>query len=510
MLVPAVPSKPSRRVARDAVMTAIVIVVMTAWHVSLLRPDLDWANDDAYQYLSHARNIALHQPYADTGYVFSTEAAEIGPQRYPPALPLLLAPVYLAVGFDSLRPYMAVGLLINAAMLVVLAAWCRNGRPAVASSAIVAILAANPAITAYSGAIIPESLYSLFALLALYHVDRQELHTSTPRSAVLAGLFMGLAVITRTVGIALVLAVLMRTAVRRGREWQRTALTLVIAGAIAALAALLTGGSSTTDYAVGLSNYEWSTPLRNAQLYAGDLAIEFLVPAPGASGAAKLAFLTLAVFAAIGLVRICRERAGPTVWESFVAVYLAIILAWPFYQGTRFLLPILPWAVRAAWIGLTDVTSRPTFRGAGQYVRMCAAALILLMCVPGIAAEFRLRNVPHPDSVSTIEVRELLDFLAGRAGEGARVVVSRPRMIALFTGRAAAGWPRNPDERTLAAHIKQVGATHLVIDRSSPQGAAFETRVLDLPDSTLERRFSNRRFTVFAVRQATSRGGSIQ
>ena len=487
-------------VSRDARITAVLIVIMTAWHISLLRPDLDWANDDAYQYLSHARNIALHQPYADTGYIFSAQAAEIGPQRYPPALPLVLAPVYLAAGFDSLRPYMAVGLLISAAMLVVLAAWCRHGRPAVASSAIVAILLANPAITGYSGAIIPESLFSLFALLGLYCADRQELRASAPRSAALAGLFIGLAVITRTVGIALVLAVLMQTAVRRGRGWQRTALTLAIAAAITALAVLLTGGSAATEYSAGLLNYDWSTPVRNAQLYAGDLALEFLVPLPGASGAAKLALLTFAVFAAFGLLRIWRERAGPTVWESFVAVYLAIVLAWPFYQGTRFLLPILPWAVRAAWIGLTDVTSRPALRTAGPYVRKFTAAVILLTCVAGMAAEFRLRNVPHTGGVSTVEVRELLDFLAGPAGEHARVVVSRPRTIALFTGRAAAGWPRDPDDRTLAAHIQEVGATHLVIDRSSPQGAAIQSRVLGISHSTFEQRFSNGRFTVFAVR----------
>jgi 4-amino-4-deoxy-L-arabinose transferase-like glycosyltransferase len=499
-MLAALPSKLPTPGARDALITAILIVVMTAWHVSLLRPDLDWANDDAYQYLSHARNIALHQPYAETGYIFSAHAAEIGPQRYPPALPLLLAPVYAAFGFDSLRPYMAVGLLINAAMLLVLAAWCRHGLPAVESSAIVAILLANPAVTGYSGAIIPESLYSLFALLGLYCVDRQELRDSTPRPAALAGLFIGLAVVTRTVGIALVLAVLMRSAMRRGRGWERTVLTLAIAAAITGLAALLTGGSTATDYSAGLSNYDWRTPFRHAQLYAGDLALEFLVPLSGASGAAKLALLTFAMFAAVGLVRIWRERSGPTVWEAFVAAYLAIVLAWPFYQGTRFLLPILPWAVRAAWIGLTDLTSRPALRTAGPYIRKLTAAVILLTCVPGMAAEFRLRNVPHTGGVSTVEVRELLEFLASHAGEHARVVVSRPRTIALFTGRSAAGWPRDPDDPTLAAHIQEVGATHLVIDRSSPQGAGFETRVSGTWFSTFERRFSNKRFTVFAVR----------
>jgi 4-amino-4-deoxy-L-arabinose transferase-like glycosyltransferase len=486
--------------ARDALVTAILIVVMTAWHIFLLRPDLDWANDDAYQYLSHARNIALHEPYADTGYIFLPSTAEIGPKQYPPALPLLLAPVFMAAGFDSLKPYMAVGLLISAATLVVLAVWCRRDRPAVASSAIVAIFLANPTITAYSAAIIPESPYLLFALLGLYYVDRQEVRASTPRTAVLAGLFIGLACITRTVGIALVIAVLMRTTLQGGRGWKRSAITLMITAAISTLAVLLTGGSSTTDYSAGLLNYDWRTPVRNAQLYAGDLALEFLVPVSGATGAAKIALFSFAGFAALGLVRIWRERHGPTVWECFVAAYVAIVLVWPFYQGTRFLLPILPWAVRAAWIGVTDLTSRPALRATGPLARRLIAAVILMMCIPGMAAEFRLRKVPHPESVSTPEVRELLDVLANQTGQDARVIVSRPRTIALFTGRAAAGWPREVDDRTLAAHIREVGATHIVVDRTSPQGAAIEDHVVRHAHFTFERLFSNGRFIVLAVR----------
>ncbi len=478
----------------------MLIAVMTAWHIFLLRPDLDWANDDAYQYLSHARNIALHQPYADTGYIFLPSTAEIGPKQYPPGLPLLLVPVFMAVGFDSLEPYMAVGLLISAATLVVLAVWCRRDHPAVASSAIVAIFLANPTITAYSAAVIPESPYLLFALLGLYCVDRQEVRATTARSAALAGLFIGLAFITRTVGIALVIAVLMRTALRGGRGWKRSALTLMITAAISTLAVVLTGGSSATDYSAGLSNYDWRTPVRNAQLYAGDLALEFLVPVSGAAGLAKIALFSFAGFAAIGLLRIWRERRGPTVWECFVAAYLAIVLVWPFYQGTRFLLPILPWAVRAAWIGVTDVTSRPALGSAGPFARRCIAAIILLMSVPGMAAEFRLRDVPHPSSVSTPEVRELLTFLESQTPQDARVVVSRPRTIAMFTGRAAAGWPRDLDEHTLGVHIRDAGATHLVVDRSAPQGADLEKHVIGQAHFRFERLFSNGRFVVFALR----------
>jgi hypothetical protein len=417
-----------------------------------------------------------------------------------------MAPVYMAVGFDSLEPYMATGLLINAAMLMVLAAWCHHGRPAVASSIVVAIFLANPTITEYSSAIIPESLYLLFGMLGLYYVDRQELRATTSRSAVLAGLFIGLAFITRSVGIALVLAVLMRTAVRRGRGWQRQALTLTITAAISALAFLLTGGSSATDYAAGLSNYDWSTPIRNARLYAGDVALEFLVPVPGASSAAKIALVGFIWFAAVGVRQIWRERSGPTVLECFVAAYLAIVLVWPFYQGTRFLLPILPFAVRAAWIGLTHITRRPAFRSVGPLARGLAATLILLMCVPGMAAEFHLRNTPHPGGLSTGEVRGLIDFLRSGTDEHARVIVSRPRVIALFSGRAAAGWPRDVDDRILAAHIREVGATHLVVDRSSPQGAELEKRVFDSAGSVFERLFSNGRFVVFAARSSARVG----
>jgi hypothetical protein len=97
-------------------------------------------------------------------------------------------------------------------------------------------------------------------------------------------------------------------------------------------------------------------------------------------------------------------------------------------------------------------------------------------------------------------VRELLDFLASGTARHSRLIISRPRTIALFSNRAAAGWPRDVDDRILAAHIREVGATHLVVDRSSPQGAGLDEFIFGNKASAFERVFSNGRFGVFAAR----------
>ena len=482
---------------RDVLITTVLIVMMTLWHVALLRVDVPWQDDDAFQYMSHARNIALQRPYADTGYIFTARTAEIGPQRYPPGLPLLLAPIYLGFGFDSLKPYMVAGLLTTAAMLVVLGAWCRNGRPAVSSPAIVAILLVSPEFTRASELIIAEPLYLLFAMLGLYVVDRDDMRggDTAMGSAVLAGLLIGLASITRTLGVALVLAILLQTAVRLGRGWQRAAVSVATSLVLSALGGLLTGGSAATDYSSGFWNYDWSTPFRNVRLYAGDLALEFLVPIPGATGLGKIALLVFLGLIGIGVMKIWRERNGPTVWECFVAWYLAIVLVWPFYQGIRFMLPILPWAVRTAWIGLTDASNRLTGRAA-PLVRGLATAMILLLSVPGLAAELRAANTPYPDGLSSPNVQEFLEFVTSRTDARARLIATRPRTIAMVTGRAVAGWPRDVDARILFEHIREVGATHLVIDRWTSRDAPIE-QLIGQPDFTFERVFSNERFTVF-------------
>src|SRR5689334_15420775 len=148
--------RPRSRADAAGVAATWLLVAATALHVPLLRSDISWPLDDTHQYLNHARNLALGRPYADTGYIYSPLAAEVGPEAYPVAFPLVLAPIYKAAGLDSFRGYKILGLAMLAVILAITALWCRRAPPAAGSAAIVAILAFNPVLVGNAVAIVSD------------------------------------------------------------------------------------------------------------------------------------------------------------------------------------------------------------------------------------------------------------------------------------------------------------------------------------------------------------------
>ena len=97
---------------------------------------------------------------------------------------------------------------------------------------------------------------------------------------------------------AIVGALVLRTVVRRFEGWRPTAIAAGIGVGLTWMTGVLAGGTSAVQgYAAEFAGYDWTTPLRNARYYAGDIATDFLFPvaAPGVfAKAALLVFLVLA------------------------------------------------------------------------------------------------------------------------------------------------------------------------------------------------------------------------
>lgn len=490
-----------RRPRLDTVMAGAAIVAAMAWHSLFLQSDLTWSGDDWAHYLSHARNIAEQRPYGATGYIHSPYAAEVGPQDYPPGYPLLLAPVFRAVGLTSFAPYKVLGIATIGALLVLVAFWCRRTPPVIPAALPVATLGFNPAVNDYAVAVVSDPLFTVLVTAALLWADRGALRNrETAGHAIVTGLLVWAAALTRTVGLVLIAALLLRALLRGLKSWQPTAAAIVTAVVLTVLTEGLLTGSWTLDYSAQMRGYDWMTPLRNARLYAGDFALDVLVP--GRPVLAKLGLLLYIGVAAVGLRRIFRERNGPTIWELFVGLYLVILLLWPSRQGTRFLLPLIPWMVRTGWIGIEVLRERLEPRPFARALPLVAAAAIALAYAPRLAAEARLRGTVVHDGVSTPAIHEMIEFLRHQTAPSAVVAGARPRAIALFTGRQAAAPPRAQVDRLLVQHLRNVGVTHLVLDDEYRHDVEQVKPVVMRNAVLFEPVFSNGRFTVLEIRRA--------
>jgi hypothetical protein len=398
--------------------------------------------------------------------------------HFPPGYPLALAALWGAVGRSAAAAH---GLSLACTVAAVLACWRWFGTMYPPRIALVLglALAVNWTWGRTGGAIQSEPLFlalEALALLAAVGAGR--------RGGIGRGLALGAAVascvLTRHVGIALAVAVGLDLAIRR--RW-----TTLGAAALAATVlvlpwvAWLASVGRPTQVAL-LPRGGW------AELVAGN-ALFYLRRLPDALtgpvvevatvfGRSPTVALVATAWAATatgllawgGLrsVRTPRRRLAGLV----AGVTLALLLAWPFTEAGRFLIPLVPCLLVAAVEAIASVVARRSLRSRVSCLvsrvfpgpRSWAAAVVLAASAP--YAVYALAS-----GRAEAQRRSHADFDAScawivRHGDRPGPILTRhPGEVFWLTGRPALG-PPGDDLEAIARLIDRSGVAYLLVDDS--------------------------------------------
>src|SRR6185436_12775691 len=113
-----------------------------------------------------------------------------------------------------------------------------------------------------------------------------------------------------------------------------------------------------------------------------------------------MAALALGIVAAAGFVLAVRRGVGPV--EVFLCAYIALVIVYPFHQGARFVMPLMP-ILFAYLMGAVASCRLERHRG-GRIVLATALLVSLLLHGRGLA------STDVPDDYGSGETRRLLDF----------------------------------------------------------------------------------------------------
>src|SRR6266550_2540379 len=305
--------------------------------------------------------------YADVAYALTHGLGYVHPHlpghpavvHYPPLYPLVLAP------FIGMLPLEAAGLaakvlnVILAAAAAGLVAWHAasvqllgpEAPPWLAPVLVTGAVVALPMLTILS-VLFSEPLFGVLFALAVLLADQPPAGWSPDRATLLAGVAAALALLTRTIGVAAGVGIVLYLLVIRRAPWQRAAL----AGPPVFVAALGWGlwvarhrGGIDPGMATNYGSYFevlkgaglgvfWPS-LRQLPRPLGDLTLSWL-PAAGLYYAFAVAALAILVYGLVLMVR--RSSVGLT-----SLCYLAILAVWPF-PVDRFVWVVLPW-LGLAW-----------------------------------------------------------------------------------------------------------------------------------------------------------------
>jgi hypothetical protein len=431
-------------------------------------------------YIMHAANFASGEPYADTGYIYNQHLPDLGPRRYPPVFPALLAPIYASFGLD-LRAMKIQQIFFLIGFLALLPFACRSIGTFVDHSAVMLLVGLNPLVREQADMILSDILFCVVLYLAVLVSERRN-------SALAAGILIWLAAGVRVVGLLLIPAILLFDLVRLRRLTQFSIVATVSGVALAVVQAAILGGEP--SYA----DYLTLRPpvVENLRLYASTMGDVF------ANGSSRAVALLLggivSVLAAAGFWLTWRREMQ--LWHVFAVLYVATLLAWPANQGFRYLLPLLPLYFYFALAGAKAVLKHVPSPAPAAV--LAALGIVVLGSYVGVYARTDFGQVGN--GVGMPEFANLCRYFQTRTDARDAILFRKPRALALFAGRRASAYHQPVDFAELWIYLHSIGARHVVVSNIFGEDRAYLARFVEHYQDRLEPVYQNDRFRVYRVR----------
>jgi hypothetical protein len=411
-----------------------------------------WIHDDSVYFVS-AKSIAGGQGYrilSFPGQPFQT--------KYPPLHPLLLAgvwkinpnfPANLALG--TFVSWLSVPFLLFMCLRLFLA----YGFPEKQAWAMTALFAVNPYVTLFGASMLSELPFTCLLILCLLLCRRAADENSPWYWAVLAGAVGGLAYLTRSTALALLLSGIAYFAWKRFYRqafWFAATMLPFMAGwAIwTRLHAVHTSDPVTIYYTSYLGYHLQMVTLADMPVILWKnldqwlLAVgALIVPELGDGILIKIATQTLGVAILAGVVRMVRQ--GQALEYSLFAVPFSVMLAvWHYPPTERLVTPIYPLLLAGFWSEAQHVHGMisKALRHRDRSQRVSAAimgGLVLLVLAGGAWRQYEIGYRVLPDTMALWRKQRSIDeeafrWMAANLPNASQVLTYNDPVLFLYTG----------------------------------------------------------------------------
>lgn len=334
-----------------------------------------------------------------------------------------------------------------------------------------------------AGELRSESLFLLLAAIVVWRMTNDQAKNSG-REAILLGLAVGLATLTRQVGVALAVAVVIEFWFRK--ETRAAVITVVVSLIVVLPWVFWQKFAGTANQAELLTQDELSRSLARrltdqALFYACRLPDSLFGPyvetatvfthKPAVAIAATVGGIVFCVILLIGLRGLFR-RAETRPAALYFSVTMAILLVWPFTEAGRFLIPLVPVTLLAVWLGGVEclgMLARKQFKpGSEMWIAWC----ICLLAVPFGLYTWQKNARTSPAGLDR-DFDSATAWMAGHLPKNAVIAARHPGDVYWRTGLKAVGWPEaGVDLEKSANAITDSGGSYLLVDQGRFVGAS--------------------------------------
>lgn len=491
--IPANRASSPQNLTREKLALSAVIALAMLLYTALLTNGMAALGSDWAMYVMHARNLATGQPYGSTFFVYQPEAATYGAATYPTGYSLFLAPIYAICGIN-IRVFKVLTDLLLALSLGPIYFFLRRYLEFAASLLLAGALSFSGPYLLLQDTIGSEALYLLLSFSALVFLtrtyDSQRDRSAPWRSGATAGVLLAAVEITRPVGLALILAVLVYEAVRRRRPTRFAAGILAVVVPVLALNSLL--AHKDASYA---EQFVISIPhaVRSLSAYAGGFS--YLFTNPLSNWLRYALWLACSLLALVGLATTARKvNPLPALYAAFTLGVLA--LYW--MPNMRYLTPLYPIYLLFAALGCAQIVRLAPLRWM-RTAQAAAAAGILLAPALSVAAAR-----PSQDTLITDpHFKKLTEVLRTTSGPRDLTIFWNARVLALAASRPSSAYPRLSDEHgrfspeTLLRYFDHVHPAYIVYDADFAEQEPYVLDAIARAPARFAPVYANARFRLF-------------
>gem|GEM_PF-6532800 len=347
------------------ILSALLVGVLLVSAVVRFDPRFEYDWDDSSYVIAAQAYLHGH------GLTYENDPAAPLAMERAIGVPLLLIPIFALSGESNFIAAKLVVFVFYLLLCLTLYVWLRNSGVVRQSHAlwVVVLFGLNPEVITRSHQVLAEIPYTLFSMLALALIYASENKDAPRRSylyVALSALATVLAMYMRSIGLALLAAIVAYLLLRR--RFRDVAVWVACVGAlvlsmVVALGPVLGSPLAGAGYAVnpGLLNRVVSS-LQNAWGYAWQLG-SVIWPTPYDAlghfgmqqtvwGALLLGVLSVLLLAIVVLGVIVLWRTAGKLLVLYLGFYWGALALWPYINPARFLLPVLPVLLIAFVLGV--------------------------------------------------------------------------------------------------------------------------------------------------------------
>ena len=474
---------------RWMILIALLSLVIS---VGTLRRGHDWGDDFA-SYIMQAQSIIdgnMQNFVEHNSFTVLESSYTIGPASYPWGYPLALVPVILLRGTHPLLLKLP-GILFFVAFLFSLYFLTKNRLTPTESLLLVSLFAFNPTLLDFTDQIlsdIPFLFLSTVTLVCMISENRQ-----TKTGSLLIGITTAFAFFIRTQGILLLASYLL---LETWNAWthrvDKTFLKRNIAGMVWAMMGfgvpwliyvwVFPGGGE--SYFAQYSEFQVATVFQFVERY-------FLVFSSffGKNIIGQLVYYVLFILFIVGA---WTRRKQEAIFIVFFGVWMFFLITWPYWQGLRFIFPLLPIFIYFAFWGVRTLITK--FVSQQQRGQTLANVLFLAIAFAffGTSTLNAYNNLKSGREIAgpfDPYSDELFEFIKDNTPVDSVVIFFKPRAMRLFTDRDSV-MVLECDRLSLGDYV----AIHKKWDNSQ-----IPPDQLDECGVPLSSVFENRRFVVYQI-----------